>query len=212
MAVTATSDITERTISDEGVRALLAGTPMASYADRIMALAEQYAIDPNWALSYIRWENGFGVANGFSLEHNNIWDILCLKGSPGVCGNPQNWGASDCRDPGNGYCYAVYPTMSVGLEAGFRLWHYYVSQGWRTWESSLAVALCGNLGCTGDPWVRNVIATGAANAERWPYSIVPIPPIPLPDISSPTAVIFLMGVTMFIAGSAWLWRDLHARV
>ncbi len=189
------------TISSEGVNAILSATPLAPYADTLLSLARQYQIDPNWALSYIRWENDFGRANTFSLEHNNIWDILCVRGTPGICGNPQNWGASDCRDPGNGYCYAVYPTMEIGLEAGFRLWNYYVEQGWDTWEKSLAVALCGNLGCVSDPWVLNVIATGQDNAERWPVTTTP-PPLPVPDRSFLT----LLGGAMILSSGLLVYN------
>jgi len=207
--VTPTTDITDRTISNEGVRAILAGTPMAPYLDNFMLRAGQYGIDPNWALSYIRWENLFGTANAFSMAHNNIWDILCIKANPPYCRTPRNWGASDCNDPGNGYCYAVYPSMDVGLEAGFRLWQYYVTQGWRTWETSLAIALCGSLDCKDGPWVQGVIATGAENAAQWPYTAHPPQPPPTPAVS--VAPLILMGALLLIAGSAVLLQGLTAQ-
>lgn len=155
------SSIEVQSLSEEGAREILAGTPVQGYADTFLRLSREYRIDTNWILSYLQWESGFGSANSFSLAHNNLWDILCYPGQ---------WGAVGCNDPGNGYSYAVYPDMATGIEAGYRLWRSYVERGWSSWFKSLSVALCGNAGGCDGSWVGSVIAQANRNAERWPYS------------------------------------------
>lgn len=172
--ITPERDIRERSISDEGVRQVLSGTPVAPYTATFLQLAANYGIDPNWALAYLRMESNFGLANTFSLTHHNLWDILCYNPGAGYCGQPQNWGAVDCNDPGNGYCYAVYPSFEVGLEAGFRLWRNYVDSGWVTWWNTLCRALCGDPSCAlpdcnSGNWVYAVIRVAETWAQQYPY-------------------------------------------
>lgn len=172
MTVTADSPITIQTVSPQAALDKLAGTPLEPWTQVFIAMAESYRIDLNWVLSYLQWETGFGSAGPggrhFSMEYNDPWDFLC--GVPGGdCGPPLGEGAIDCHRAPNGYCYSVFPTMEVGIEAGYKNWVRYVNNGWSTWFTSLSVALCGNpSGCSGG-WVNNVIRQGQENAERWPY-------------------------------------------
>ena len=194
MSITWDSDIRQQSISAAGVSAILAGTHLASYAGTVEALAIQYGIDANWIVSYLRWENGFGTANSFSLSNNNPWDILCYPGQ---------WGATGCMDPGNGYSYAVFPDMPTGLEAGYRLWASYVAMGLTTWGPSLSRAECGQPTCSGS-WVDSVITTGDQNAAEYPADSGYTPPVPTPS-ETPTGlgVLLLLGGAM-IAGAAYL--------
>ncbi len=181
------SDIRVPTISDQGVREKLAGTPLAAYTDLILDLSRRHNIDPNWVLSYLEWESGFGAANDFSMPNNNPWDMFCYPypGSMADCGPSEQWGASGCVviETSEGQrCFAVYPSMEVSLEAGYRNWESYVARGWTTWRTSLSVSLCGNPdGCPGT-WVNNVIQQGRDNAARWP-------PVPPPNCPSGTHLV-----------------------
>ena len=202
MSITWDSDVRQQSISAAGVATILAGTPLSSYAGTVEALATKYGIDANWIVSYLQWENGFGTANSFSLSNNNPWDILCY---------PEQWGSSGCNDPGNGYSYAVYPDMAIGLEAGFRLWASYVAMGLTTWGSSLSRAECGQATCPGN-WVENVIATGDSNSVEYPADSGYTPPVPtLGETPTGVGVLLLLGGAM-IAGAAYLeYRGLLPR-
>lgn len=171
MTVTGDTPVIGRTISDDGVRAKLAGTPLESWASTFVRLSNQYGIDPNWIVSYMQWETGFGGTVGDlhpSMLFNDPWDMLC--GVPGgACGTPGP-GAIECRRAPNDYCYYVYPTMEAGIEAGYANWKSYVDRGWSNYFSSLSVALCGNPAGCGGSWVANVIAQANDNAQRWPYA------------------------------------------
>lgn len=192
--VSGDTSIRTNTIDMSGVAAILAGTPMQPYAQDIVDLSNKYQIDPNWILCYIQMENGVGAGNTFSLAYNNPFDILCNKTMPGVTG---------CSDPGNGYNYNVYPSMYAGLEGGYLLWNYYITQGWDTWAKSLAVALCGNLSCMSDPWVQNVIALGQANEAKYPIiNPPPPPPSPAPPPSPGFPVVALFGAAFLLGGAA----------
>ena len=174
--------VTERTVSSEGVRTKLAGTPLSPYADRFLSLAESYQIDPNWALAYLQMESRFGTSQIGRANPSNPWDILCYPGQ---------WGASGQYQPNANYCYAVYPSVEVGLEAGFRQWRRYVTDGFTTWYATLCRSVSGNGPCE-ESWVAQVIGQGQYNAERWPYVAVDIgnggvpPPAPVPG---PTPIV-----------------------
>lgn len=203
-----------QTISADGVAAILAGTPLSAYANTILTLSQKYGIDANWILSYLRWENGFGSANSFSIGNNNPWDILCYPGQ---------WGEVGQDNESNGYCYAVYPSMNVGLEAGYRLWSSYVSEGYNTWFKSLSVAECGNPdGCSGS-WVQNVIAQANRNASEYPY--VPSmpatggsggtqPPMPALAIGNwqPSALAVSLGMLAVVAAGAMAYYAVNGRL
>lgn len=165
--------IAERSISREGVFAVLSGTPLADYAALFDQLADSYGIDPAWALAYLANESGFGTSQIGRANPTNPWDILCYS-TQGNCTNPENWGAIDCYAPGNGYCYATYPSVEVGLEAGYRLWAYYVSIGKVTWQDTLCYAVSGNAPCH-QQWVDGVIRIAQGYVDRYPYEVDPPP-------------------------------------
>ena len=187
------TSIRQRTVSDHAIWAKLRGTPMEGAEGPLRALVEAYRIDPNWALSYLQWESGFGSSAIGRANPSNPWDILCYPGQ---------WGQVAEYRPGNGYCYAVYPDLATGLEAGFRLWSSYADSGWSTWFASLSRALCGVPSGCDSPWVANVIATGQANAAQWPAggSSDPAGPPGLPRFS-PLMLGALVGLGLFMAGS-----------
>jgi len=180
----------------------------------IVQLAYTYEIDLNWILSYLQMENDFGSAGPggrhFSMDHNNPWDNLCYPYDVPQCGRypAENWGATHCKDPGNEYCYAVYPSMEIGLAAGYRQWQNYKSRGWDTWYKSLSVALCGNPGGCNSQWVDNVISTGRLNEQRWPYTgPEPTPqPVPITRVGlSGDTVLTLAGLAI-MGGAIYLSR------
>lgn len=175
------ANLRDPTVSPDAVYAKFAGTPLQGYEPVFLALADTYQIDPNWALSYLQWESGFGASQVGLANPTNPWDILSVPGQ---------WGQIDtiCFR----LCYAVYPDVPTGLEAGFRLWSYYADLGYGDWFESLSRALCGNAaGCGGD-WVANVIATGQQNAVQWPYVGGPPPPPPPPPLGcEPNCIVIL---------------------
>lgn len=150
------TDIRGRTISSAGVREKMDPTPMRDYANLLLAFSEEYNIDPNWSLAYIQWESAFLRPDTIAAHCNNPYDLLCHAGH-------------ECYAPGNGYSYAYYPTVEVGIEDGLSNFKTYVDRGWVTWFSSLSVALCGVPGGCASDWVDKVIATGNENAAKWPY-------------------------------------------
>jgi len=198
MTVSADQDIRVQTITADGMREALAGTPLASWADVFVRLADQYGIDRNWIISYLRWETGFGSAGPGgrhpSMGFNDPWDLLC--GTPdSACSG--EWPGAVCTRAPNLYCYQAFPTMEAGIEAGYQNWGSYVARGWTTWFTSLSVALCGKpAGCAGQ-WVQNVIAQGQQNEARWPIGT----PQPQPSAISPVLV---FGVILVGAGAALL--------
>ena len=170
MTITRGSDIRVRSVSFEAVKAKFAGTPFEAWEGAFWTLAAQYGIDPNWGLSYLQWENGFGRANDFFERLNNAWDILCVPGG--------QWGQISCWTSALGYSYAVYPNKGMGIEAGFRLWKSYVDRGLITWADTLCRASIGTVPCD-TTWVRGVVATGNRNSELWPVEGAPAPaPVP----------------------------------
>ena len=192
MSIDATSDIRIQSISADGVRAILAGTPLESYADDVIRLANQYGLDANWALSYIKFESGY-LTSAIASHANNPFDILCNRGL---------WGVVDCYEPGNGYSYSVFPSIGIGLEAGFRLFSTtYIAEGYDTWEKALDRALCGNLSCSQDPWVLNVLEQGQYNADTYPITTPPPVPLPQPTGSESTVIALFAGFAL-LAGAA----------
>lgn len=166
------SDLRQPTVSWAAVSAKLAGTPLQGYEAVFWSLAQQYGVDPNWALSYLQWESAFGSRGVSTGNPTNPWDIASYPGQ---------WGQVGSYDAGNGFNaanggYAVYPDVSTGLEAGFRLWRSYADAGYSSWWASLSRALCGNPDGCGGTWVNNVIATGGQNAAQWPYDGSTAPP------------------------------------
>jgi hypothetical protein len=192
-----------RTISDEGVRAKLAGTPLESWAGTFLTLSRQYGIDPNWIVSYLQWETGFGGTVGDlhpSMLFNDPWDMLCgVPGEP--CGSGSRWGSVECRRAPNDYCYYVYPSMEAGIEAGYRNWQSYIQRGWTNYFSSLSVALCGNPAGCDSQWVPNVIAQADSNAARWPYTGGGGGVIIFPPKSVGVALVGLVGAALLGGGA-----------
>lgn len=163
--VAADADLRTPTVSNDAVWAKFAGTPMQGYEGTFLTLAQQYGIDPNWALAYLQLESRFGEADpsGQGMAyHYNPWDMV-IATRP--VDDPRGY-----VSPFNGWTYYRFGSMAEGLEAGFRNWASYPPRGWADWFSSLSVALCGRpQGCSGSQWVQSVIQQGQWNAQQWPY-------------------------------------------
>ena len=221
------SSFTEPHISDDGVRAILAPTLYAQYADLFLSLSRQYSIDPLWCLAYLKWENGFSMVGSnvhFSWHDNNPWDIICRYDENWTTpcaglGVPNRWGADGCVGNGTAnqaYCYAHYPTREIGLEAGFRNWRRYSDElGLRTYHQSLSVALCGIAGgCPGSNWPESVIATASAWSDQYPYTSSPCGgQIPCPNGACPpcitegSVVVPILGAGMMFGAAYLLLRS-----
>lgn len=163
--VNPSSDIRGQTVSAAGVQAKLLGTPLEPYTEHFLYYAQQYGIDANWALAYLQWESGFGASEIGRANPTNPWDILCYPGQ---------WGAVGEFRPGSGYCYAVYPSVETGIEAGFRQWRRYVDDGYTTYYATLCRSVSGGGPCN-EQWVNNVIAQAQYNAAHWPNDGAPTP-------------------------------------
>lgn len=171
------SDYSQQTLSNEGVAVQLAGTPLEPYAATIVKLARDYEVDVNWAMSYLRWESGFGASQIGRQNPTNPWDILCYSGQ---------WGQVDEFRPGNGYCYAVYPDVPTGLEAGFRQWRRYRDVwGATTWRESLCIAVSGNVDSCNEQWVNNVVASAQHWASLYPFDGINEQQLPEPVLLPP---------------------------
>ena len=159
MTISPTSSVRPVTISDDGVRAVLAGTHLASVADAVIQYAQQYNVDPNFFLGYLKYESGF--MDGYNpvnaaafLANNNPGDILCVNSygcnygnCPDVltdpCGDPSgNNFAVDCVNPGNGWCYTRYPDLATGVQAFFWQVNYWITNDGITdsWQATLETA------------------------------------------------------------------------
>jgi hypothetical protein len=212
LTITHDTLISVPTISDDGVRAKLAGTPMESWADTFIAKSRQYQLDPNWVMGYLQWETGFGSAGpgGIhpSMLFNDPWDLLC--GVPdGACGAAGFYGSIECRRAPNGYCYHVYASMEAGIEAGYLNWQSYIQRGWNTYWTSLSVALCGVPAGCASTWVDSVIAQANDNAARWPYTGEPPPPPPPLEASGTFAMV--LGLGFLVGGAATWWLTKQGR-
>lgn len=158
MTISPTSSVRPVTISNDGVRAVLAGTHLASVADQVIQYAQQYAIDPNFFLGYVKYENGFmdGYGGNVSawLANNNPFDIVCVNAygcnygkCPDVltdpCGDPSgNNFAVDCVNPGNGWCYTRYPDLATGVQAALWQTNFWITNDGiaDSWQSLLETA------------------------------------------------------------------------
>lgn len=179
----------ERTVSDDAVYAKFHDRPLQGYEPVFLALAHEYNIDPNWAISYLQMESGFGSTEVGLINPTNPWDILCWPRRDDV----QNWRAIGQYVSRGGYCYAVYPDVRTGLEAGFKNWAGYVDQyGVISWHDTLCIAVSGYddwiHGKCDEKWVSDAIDTGQYNIRHWPYVAPPTDPGGIQFVSIPAYV------------------------
>ena len=184
------------TVTPQATYAKFAGTPMAGAESIFLSLADQYGIDPNWALSYLQFESGFGrndpSGEGLSY-HYNPWDMV-IADHP--VDDPDGY-----VSPYNGWTYYRYGSMQAGLEAGFRNWKRYIDRGWSDWQTSLSVALCGHPEGCDSPWVGNVINQGRVNAQQWPVGEGGPPGVVTPG-GQPTVIIIPGASILPVVGMA----------
>ena len=161
--ITASSNVTQQSISSAGVAAILSGTAMAGYASQVLQYASSYGIDSNFFLSYCQWENGFLEAGTLDAQGNNPLGTTCEEGGP-----PEHFGIDCIQYPGNPLWFNTYPDIPTGIKGGYDWAAEWAPQAGNQWGQLLCIALCGPCQCAGDSFQTNVLSSGSQNANAYP--------------------------------------------
>lgn len=233
MTIGTGSSVQAVTISQAGIFAIMAPTPVADLASAVAEAAQTYGIDPNFFLAYVTDENAFGAGNTFSARYHNLFDIVCVNsrynfgngphGFEENCGEPSgNQFASGCSNPGNGWCYTQYPDGRTGVDAAFWQANRWIPTYGNSWAALLGVAgFSGGL-------LADVLAHANSYAAQYPPGIGPPPPLcdppyvydpvsggcilPTDPLPLPEPALAAIAVGLGILGAALVfgWRVINA--
>lgn len=98
-------------INADQISSILAGSPLAPYAQDFYNLGATYQLDPRFPIAIAKYESDF-LRTGGEVSINNVGGILCVPGG--------QWGQIGCQDLG-AHSFAVFPDIQTGIEAVYRL-------------------------------------------------------------------------------------------